>query len=323
MLGTMAHPTMARPTIPRLVVIGSLNMDLTVRAPRLPRPGETILGTDFYQAPGGKGGNQAVAAARLGGRVRMVARVGQDAFGAALRTALEAEGVDTTAVGIAEGPTGLALIVVDAAGQNQIAAVPGANARLAPEDLDRLEWEPRAWAVAQLEVPDAAVVRGFERARAHGGRTVLNAAPARPLPPDLWALTDLLVVNETEAALLAGQPVEDPTAAVTAARALQAYGPAMVAVTLGARGSVLVSPEGDWHVPAIPVEAVDATAAGDAWVGALATALARGESLLRAAAFASAAGAITVTRSGAQPALPYQDETESLAGLAPEPRRLD
>ncbi len=304
------------------MVIGSLNMDLTVQAPRLPRPGETVLGTDFYQAPGGKGGNQAVAAARLGGRVWMAARVGRDAFGAALRASLEKEGVDAGAVGIAEAHSGVALIVVDASGQNLIAAYPGANALLSAQDLEGVEWEAGAWAVAVLEVPDEAVIRGFERARKSGGRTILNAAPARPFVANLWALTDILVVNETEAALLAGGSADDPAAALEAARALRDRGPATVAVTLGAQGSVVMDEVGAWHVPAIPVRAVDATAAGDAWVGALAVALVRGDGLLRAAIFASAAGAITVTRRGAQPAIPFRGETEEMAGRAPAPQRL-
>jgi ribokinase len=303
-------------------VIGSLNMDLTVRTPHLPRPGETVLGSEFYQAPGGKGGNQAVAAARLGGRVRMAARVGPDGFGAALRESLEREGVDVSAVETADVPTGIALIVVDAGGQNLIAAFNGANALLGAADLDRLSWE-RGWTLAVLEVSDEAVVRGFERTRAAGGRTILNAAPARPLPDALWALTDILVVNEVEARLLAGQPADDPLQAREAGRALRARGPALVAVTLGAQGSVILNPEGAWHVPAFPVQAVDATAAGDAWVGALAVGLARGDDLLRAGTFASAAGAIKVRRRGAQPALPRQDETEELAGRAPRALRLD
>ncbi len=310
------------PAAAQIVVIGSLNMDLTVRAPRLPRPGETVLGTEFYQEPGGKGGNQAVAAARLGGRVRMAARVGRDAFGATLRVSLEKEGVDTGAVGISEAHSGIALIVVDAAGQNVIAVYPGANALLAVEDLDGVGWEPGTWAVAVLEVPDEAIARGFERARQSGGRTILNAAPARPFAAALWGLTDILVVNETEAVLLGGRSADDLAAALEAARALRARGPVTVAVTLGAQGSVVVDEVEAWHVPAIPVQAVDATAAGDAWVGALAAALVRGDGLLRAATFASAAGAITVTRRGAQPALPSRGETEELTGRAPAAQRL-
>jgi ribokinase len=308
--------------VPRIVVIGSLNMDLTVRASRLPRPGETVLGSDFYQAPGGKGGNQAVAAARLGARVRMAARVGPDAFGDALRASLEREGVDASAVGVAQAHTGVALIVVDAAGQNLIAVYSGANALLSASDMEALTWERGEWAVAVLEIPDAAVARGFERARGAGGRTILNAAPARPLPAELWPLIDVLVVNEGEAALLAGQPVPDVAAALAAARILQGRGPETVAVTLGAEGAVLVDRAEAWHIPAVPVQAVDATAAGDAWVGAVAVALARGEGLLPAALFAAAAGAITATRPGAQPALPYLAEVREMVGRVPRPQRL-
>lgn len=308
--------------IPDLVVIGSLNMDLTVRVSRLPGAGETVFGTDFYQAPGGKGGNQAVAASRLGAGVRIAARIGRDAFGEALKQGLDAEGVDVAAIAADDGPTGVALIIVEATGQNQIAVVAGANGRLTSEDVDQVHWDARLWAVAQLEVPDEAIIRGFSRARTGGGRTILNAAPARPLSLQLWALTDLLVVNETEAALIAGQPVGNPAAALAAARRLQARGPSTVAVTLGSEGSVLVSKQHAWHVPAISVEAVDATAAGDAWVGALATALTQGGDLLSAATFASAAGALAVTRPGAQPSLPRRDETHHLAASVAPARRL-
>ncbi len=297
-------------------------MDLTVRTSRLPRQGETVLGSDFYQTPGGKGGNQAVAAARLGARVRMAARVGPDPFGTALRASLQREGVDVSAVGVAEAHTGVALIIVDAEGQNLIAAYSGANALLSASDLEALAWEPGEWAVAVLEVPDAAVVRGFERAREAGGRTMLNAAPARPLSTELWRLVDVLVVNESEAALLAGQPVHGVASALAAARILQGRGPETVAVTLGAEGGVLVDGAEAWYIPAVPVRAVDATAAGDAWVGALAAALARGEGFLQAAVFASAAGAITVTRRGALPALPSLAEVREVVGRVPQPQRL-
>ena len=297
-------------------------MDLTVTVPRLPRVGETIQGNDFYQAAGGKGGNQAVAAARQEATVRMVGRVGKDAFGEVLKRGLEVEGVDAKEVEVVDGPSGLALIFVAADGQNQIAVVPGANSRLTPEDVDRLSWGTGAWAVAQLEVPEAAVIRGFHRARSAGGRTVLNAAPARHFSVDLWSLSDLLVVNESEAALLSGQPVNDPSDALAAARVLQARGPLTVAVTLGPQGSALVSSEGAWLVPALQVHSLDATGAGDAWVGAFVTLLAEGKDLISAATFASAAGALAVTRPGAQPSLPRRKETEVAVDRVPEPQRL-
>lgn len=305
-----------------LVVIGSLNMDITARVSRLPVPGETILGSDVYQAPGGKGGNQAVAAARLGATVQMVARVGADAFGSTLREGLISEGVGVASVFTAAAPTGTALILVEDAGQNQIAVVPGANALLGETDLADVVWAPGAWAVAQLEVPQDVVIKGFQLAHNAGCRTLLNAAPALALKPELARLTDILVVNESEAEALSDQPVQGPTDALSAARSLSRTGPAIVAVTLGKNGSLLMDREKAWYLPAIQVEAIDATAAGDAWVGALATALASGAELLEAATFATAAGALTATRSGAQPALPRRDEVEALARTAPTPQPL-
>lgn len=305
-----------------VVVIGSLNMDITARVPRLPVPGETVLGSELYQAPGGKGGNQAVAAARLGARVQMVARVGSDSFGSALRDGLTAEGVNVTNLFTTEGATGTALILVERAGQNQITVVPGANSCLTAADLANLPWQPGTWAVAQLEVPQAVVIAAFKAARNAGCHTLLNAAPALPLEGALAELTDILVVNESEAALLTGLPVQTIADAVEAARSLRRSGPCKVAVTLGKNGAVLLEGDRAWHVPSMPVQAVDATAAGDSWVGALATCLSAGATLLEAASFAAVVGAITASRPGAQPSLPRLDEVQALADQAPVPRQL-
>jgi len=298
---------------PAVVVIGSLNMDLTIRVPRLPGPGEAVVGSELYTAHGGKGGNQAVAAARQGARVALVGRVGRDAFGEQLRRELVTEGVDASTVHVSDLPTGVALILVDPSGQNQIAVAPGANGDVRPHDTDGVSWAAGVWAVAVLEVPDAVIAAAFARARASGGRTILNAAPSRPFEAALWRLTDLLVVNESEATALSGLHVRDIRSALAAGRRLTARGPAMVALTLGARGAVVLSGERAWHIPAVRVTAVDATAAGDAWVGAVAAGLADGQSLIAAAAAGSAAGALAASRAGARPSLPRREEVLRLA----------
>ncbi|MDQ7828435.1 MAG: ribokinase [Armatimonadota bacterium] len=315
----MASP---HPPAPQLVVIGSLNMDLTVRVPRLPGRGETVVGSDFFTAHGGKGANQAVAAARLGARVRLVGRVGRDAFGAELQQALAAEGIDAAAVRHSDRPTGVALIVVEEGGQNLIAVAPGANGDVRPEDVEALDLPDGVWVGAVLEVPDGATVAAFRRARAVGGRTLLNAAPSRPFAGELWRLTDVLVVNEGEAGTLAGRPVGDAAEALEAARVLRERGPRTVAVTLGRQGAVLLGEREAWHVPAVPVDAVDATGAGDAWVAALTVGLAEGRSLVEAGVLASAAGALAASRPGAQPSLPARAEVEALAARAPRPVQL-
>jgi ribokinase len=306
-----------------IVVVGSLNMDLTARVSRLPAPGETVLGGELRTAPGGKGGNQAVAAARLGAATRMIACVGDDAYGRELVAGLKREGVDVTGVRAAEGPTGVALICVDDRGQNQIVVAPAANTRLTADMIDGSRWTAGTWVVAQLEVSTDAVAGAFRQANARGARTILNAAPAMQFSVDLWKLTDVLVVNETEAAALAGRSLSDVPSAVAVARALSERGPDTVAVTLGAEGAVIVSFGEAWYIPALPVVAVDATAAGDAWVGALAASLARGADFLTAARTASVAGALTATRHGAQPALPTLDEVTRGLPQLPVAKRLN
>lgn len=294
----------------RVVVVGSLNMDLVGRVPRLPLPGETLLGSQFLQGPGGKGANQAVAAARLGAATILVGRVGTDTYGDLLVANLHTQAVDVSCIRRDGAPSGIALIMVDDAGQNAIAVLPGANANLRADDVERVALQAGDVVVAQLEVPAEPIVRAFERARAAGARTLLNAAPARPLPDGLLALTDILVVNETEASALANVSVDGVSSAARAAVRLKSSGPATVAVTLGEQGAVLASGEDRWFVHPYRVEVVDSTAAGDAWVGALAAELCAGRDLLVAAVFASAAGALTTTRKGAQAALPDRTEVE-------------
>ncbi len=299
----------------RITVVGSLNMDLVVRAPRIPRPGETIIGGEFRTVPGGKGANQAVAAARLGGQVSMVGRVGSDAFAQSLLDGLAADGVDHTFVTQdPEAATGVALIVVDDAGENSIVVASGANMRLSPADVNAAEAVIAGADVLllQLEVPLAAVVQAARAARAHGAMVVLNPAPACPLPHELLSLVDVLVPNESETALLTHLPVGDRAEIEAAAIALRELGVDTVVLTLGERGALLVG-EGEMElVPAFEVTPVDTTAAGDAFVGGFAVALAEGRSLTDAVRWGNAAGALATTRLGAQPSLPTRRAVEAL-----------
>ncbi len=289
---------------PDIVVVGSSNTDMVVRLPRLPAKGESIIGSEFIMPAGGKGANQAVAAARLGARVTFVARLGADIFGDKALAGFTREGLVTDFITRdAEAPSGVALIFIDANGDNMLAVAPGANARLSPADVDRA-----ASAIAsadalvlQLETPLDTVAHALRLARRHGVRTVLNPAPAQLLSADLLQLVDVLTPNEHEAALLCGDATLTPS---LAARRLIAMGVGAVVVTLGADGALIVTPQREDHAPGYPVTAVDTTAAGDAFTAALACALARGEPLFAAARYANVVGALTVTKMGAQPSLP-------------------
>ena len=307
-----------------ILVVGSLNMDLVVRLPELPRPGETRLGGTFATFPGGKGANQAVAAARLGARVTLIGRVGQDAFGRQLLDSLAAEGIDQTHVSLDPvQPTGVALIQVDARGENTIAVASGANFALSEAHL-RDAWsriEPPDWLVMPLEMPIETVEAAARLAEAAGVGVILNPAPARPLPAELLRRVDVLVPNQHEAAILAGRSGSSDQDIRNAAADLRTQGASGVIVTLGERGALIL----DRHasapviVPAYPVEAIDTTAAGDCFVGALAVALAEQRSLPDAAAFASAAAALSVTHSGAQPSMPTRQELASFLAHLPPP----
>jgi ribokinase len=300
----------------RIVVLGSVNADLVVAVPRLPRPAETVLGDRLRTFPGGKGANQAVAAARLGGSVCMVGRVGQDAFADVALASLLADGVDTAAVDRdPDEPTGVALIVVEEGGQNLIAVAPGANARVSAREVERATERLNAESVLllQLEVPVPAVELAVLAAHQRGSRVILNAAPASTALPDtLLQRVDVLVLNEVEAATLFGGSVGSLEEAVDAGRAALDRGAGAAIVTLGAAGAVVVDPGGVTRIDAYPVDAVDATAAGDAFVGALALSLARGADLVTAARFGAAAGAAAATRPGAQSSLPTQAELHAL-----------
>ncbi|MBJ7597189.1 MAG: ribokinase [Candidatus Nephthysia bennettiae] len=301
----------------RVAVLGSLNMDLVVQTKELPLAGQTVVGDRLHTLPGGKGANQAVAAARLGAEVRMVGRVGSDAHGEELIRGLVEDGVEVSAVTRdSEEPSGAALIVVAAGGQNMITLAPGANGRVGEEEVEALV---RGLArgdvvVLQLEVPLQAVLSAAERARRAGARVLLNAAPSTPLAGQPPPPTDLLVVNEAEAAELAGEPVSDLAGAERAARRLAASGGAVV-VTMGAAGAVLWDSEKATRVPARAVDAVDATAAGDAFVGALAMALAAGWNITDAVGLGTAAGAAAASRLGARSSLPRSADLDRLFGL--------
>jgi ribokinase len=290
-----------------VVVAGSLNMDLVVNAARLPQAGETILGGSFATFPGGKGANQAVAVARMGAKVKMIGRVGADAFGETLLQALAGDGVDAATIWRdAQAPTGVALITVASSGQNTIVVSAGANTHLTPDDIDAAgsAFEGAGALLAQLECPLPAVIRAAELARRQGSKVILNPSPAQALAPELLSMVDYLIPNQRELMLLAGGALSMEDAIAI----LQRKGASCIIVTLGEEG-VLVADGGQrWRIPAHAVTAVDSVAAGDAFAGAFAAAICEGRSLREAAAWGNAAGAIAVTRPGAQPSLPTRKE---------------
>ncbi|MBA5979558.1 ribokinase [Pseudomonas sp. MD195_PC81_125] len=297
-----------------VVVIGSLNMDLVTRAPRLPKGGETLIGHSFATVSGGKGANQAVAAARLGAQVAMVGCVGNDDYGVQLRDALLAEQIDCQAVSTVADSSGVALIVVDDNSQNAIVIVAGANGAMTPAVIDRFDAVLQAADViiCQLEIPDATVGHALKRARALGKTVILNPAPAsRPLPADWYTTIDYLIPNESEAAALSGLPVDSLEAAESAASQLIAMGAGKVIVTLGAQGSLFANGKDFEHFPAPKVQAVDTTAAGDTFVGGFAAALASGKSEAEAIRYGQVAAALSVTRAGAQPSIPTMSDVQA------------
>ncbi|MFT0869869.1 ribokinase [Pseudomonas sp. CAM1A] len=296
----------------KVVVVGSLNMDLVARAQRLPRGGETLTGDSFFTAPGGKGANQAVAVARLGASVAMVGNVGDDAYGQQLRQALLTEGIDCQGVSVCPGvSSGVALIVVDAASQNAIVVIPGGNGLLSPESVSRFDalLQRAEVIICQLEVPSTTVAWTLARGRELGRTVILNPAPASgPLPAEWYAYIDYLIPNESEAEALAGVRVNDQESARRAAERLLQLGAGKVIVTLGGDGALLVDASGSRHFPAPRVQPVDTTAAGDTFVGGFAAGLARGLSEEEAIGFGQRAAALSVTRVGAQPSIPLLKE---------------
>jgi ribokinase len=291
-----------------IIVVGSINMDLVVRAPRHPQPGETILGTGFATFPGGKGANQAVAAARLGGQVKMIGRVGSDSFGDTMTASLQGDGVDTSHVLRTDGaPTGVALITVNEEGQNNIVVVPGANGMLTPQDIRAASavFKGAAVLLLQLEIPLETVAEAVKIARANKVQVILNPAPAQPLKHSLLTQVDYLMPNENELALLTGMQ-----SASLASSQLNALGLNCLVVTLGSQGVLVL--EGDVKRSLRPhtIHVVDTTAAGDAFAGAFAVARTEGFSTLEAAEWGNAAGALAVTAAGAQPSLPTRASLE-------------
>jgi ribokinase len=295
-----------------IVVVGSLNADLVVHVPRFPRPGETLSGDGFARFPGGKGANQAYAAARLGGMVAMVGQVGADDHGAWLAGHLAAGGVDTTCVLRDEqAPTGVALITLDAAGQNQIVLVAGSNGSFTPDRLATVAPMLRGARVVllQLEIPLETVIAAARMARQAGAQVILDPAPARDVPDTLLALSHYVTPNETElSALTGGGDLRDENDVRQRAAQLLARGSPGVLVKLGARGAALIGPRAEHWWPAHVVPVVDTTAAGDAFNGALAVALTEGQAVDLAGRFATAAASIAVTRAGAQTSMPVRDD---------------
>lgn len=302
------------PILKSIVVVGSLNMDMCCRIPRLPAAGETIFGSDFFTSPGGKGANQAAAAAKLGGDVHLIGCLGNDPNSAVLYTAVELFGVNLDNVcHDSKIPTGCAIILLDEQGQNSIVVVPGANHSLAPEDIDEAEdlIQKAAIVLMQLEIPLPVAERTIALCRKHGVFTILDPAPAPPqgLSP-LLASADILTPNQSEAETLLGRRVANPE---EAGRELIERGANCVVLKLGADGAMLIRRnEKALHIPAFPVNVVDTTAAGDAFTGALAVAFSEGQELPDAVRFACAAGALACSDRGALLSLPHRDEVESL-----------
>jgi len=294
-----------------ILVIGSLNADLVVRAPHFPLPGETISGDDLQIIPGGKGANQAVAAARQGASVAMLGRVGSDSFAPFLLDSLKSNQVDVTHVRADDSATGTATIIVDGNGQNSIVLSAGANGKVSPADVDEASDLRPKLILLQLEIPIPTVLYAAQRARQNGSRVILNPAPAKPLPDELISLADFIIPNETELRLLTGLEVKDIPSAEQAAKVLLTRGAKNVIITLGSKGALVVSGTQVIQVDTYRVNVVDTTAAGDAFIGGFASALLRGLELEEAVKYANACGALATTKFGAQPSLPTKDEVEA------------
>tara|TARA_B100000378_G_scaffold228417_1_gene192841 strand:- start:1376 stop:2293 length:918 start_codon:yes stop_codon:yes gene_type:complete len=302
------------PTQTPIYVIGSINTDMIVKADKLPRPGQTVMGGDFLMTAGGKGGNQAVAAARHGAAVSMMANLGQDIFGDQAISRLQAEGIDCTYVGRdASQPSGVALISVDESGENHIVVAPGANNTLTEQQVEAafVSIPVASIVLLQLEIPLATVSHGIALANKKRCRVILDPAPAQTLPEEMLQGLYLLTPNETEAEMLTGMSVNDPNSAERAASQLVQAGVQNVAITLGAEGVVLANHQGSELITAPQVRALDTTAAGDCFNGSVAVGLAGGTGLREAMTFACKAASISVTRMGAQDSMPYSHEIDA------------
>lgn len=299
-----------------IVVVGSSNTDLIVQLPHIPAPGETVLGGRYTQAAGGKGANQAVAAARAGGQVTFISCVGSDTMGQQALAGYEAEGIDIRHIRCDAQPTGVAVIFVGDDGENSIGVASGANLSLSADDVQRASAAIRSAEVllVQLEVPLPAVTAAVAIAFEAGVKVILDPAPAPadPLPTDLLRMVTLLTPDEGEATRLTGEHVDGKTGASEAANVLRSRGVANVLVSLGSAGALLVTAEGEQFIEAFKVKAVDTTAAGDTRNGAMAAALAEGASLVNAIRFGSAAAAIAVSQLGAQPSIPRRPAIDAM-----------
>jgi len=291
-----------------ILVLGSINMDLVVKAHRSPEAGETLFGEQFMTIPGGKGANQAVASARLSASVGMIGRVGADAFGLELKAKLKDNGVDTIYIDEVEGvSTGTALIVVEGNGENRILVVPGANSKITNKDIDSAHQalKDARILVTQLETPLESIIYAVEQAKSMGKTVIFNPAPApiKSLPIDFLSLVDILVINETEAKSITGAEIETIEDAIHSSRQLQTVSKNMILLTLGEKGTVAINKDEAWFVPAFNIDTVDTTAAGDAFIGAIAV-FAGKMGLSELLVWANGAGAITASRLGAQTSLP-------------------
>lgn len=297
----------------KIVVVGSSNTDMVIKAKHLPRPGETVLGGTFFMNPGGKGANQAVAAARLGGRVSFICKTGNDIFGHQSQTLFKEEGIDTSCVfSDPEHPSGVALITVDEKAENCIVVASGANAHLSPLDL-REATEPIDQAdivLMQLEIPMETIEYVAGTAFSKNKKVILNPAPAHTLPASLLRHLYMITPNETEAEIITGVEITDEASALEAARSLSQMGVQHIIITMGSKGAFVYGEGKAEMVPALKVKAVDTTAAGDVFNGALTVALSEGKDLMDAVRFASKASAISVTRVGAQSSIPYRNEVD-------------
>lgn len=294
----------------KILVIGSSNTDMTIKSPRLPAPGETILGGTFRMGPGGKGANQAVAAQRLGGDVTFICKVGRDIFGENAVKGYQKEGIDTSHTLYSDEASGTALILVDDSGENCIAVAPGANGDLSPADIDSVADVIRKsdYLILQLEIPVESVLKAAKIAHEAGVYVILNPAPACKLPKELFSYISLITPNQTESALMTGIDVKDEESRTKAIKAFHEMGVKDVIVTLGSKGSLVCQGDSQIMVEALKVKAVDATAAGDTFCGAVCVALSEGKSLADAARFATKASALTVQKMGAQDSIPYKSD---------------
>jgi ribokinase len=298
-----------------ILVLGSLNMDLTLKVKKLPFRGETIYAQEFLKSPGGKGANQAIAAARFGANVKMIGRVGIDQYGEELITNLAVNQVDVSGISKdIQFPTGTALITVDDIGSNTIVVFPGANSSLTIEKISMVEIKKellKAEAIiSQLEIPLNIVEKVFETAKKYSVKTILNPSPICKLSDRLLKSTDCIVFNEVEAAVLSNHEVTNPATAMQAAKILLQFGPRLIILTLGEQGAVFVSADESKYIPAYQIEAIDTTGAGDTFIAVFTASWLEGKSIDSSLNYASAAAAITVSKKGAQISLPNRDEVE-------------